>query len=408
MFQDDNTDIELIDVACRYDGRLPLGTVLQNGSYRIIKVLAQGGFGITYLAEDLVKHQNVVIKEYYKKEWHTRDSTTSYVSKNVTTTKIEGKFRKKFEKEAHTIMRLNHPNIVKVFDFFEENGTLYYSMEFIDGWSLSDFIKKNGRMPESKCISLIRKIAETLGYIHSQNELHLDITPRNIMMTKGGMIKLIDFGVSKHYTEDGDQSTTTPVAHSDGYAPKEQYLSEGVIKFSPATDVYSLAATMYFMLTAATPPNANDRQQCLEEGRELLNIPVSLSDNVRNALLWGMSISRRDRLQNTDEFLQTINGTFIKEETEIDVVEKEMSQQEKNILETLKQNKQYKEAYDFCVDMIQKGKSVSFAQDESEKLIPLLSETSKKSQKFTKYTIWFVVVTTIISFLFSFILLIIN
>lgn len=402
MFQDDNTDIELIDVVCRYDGRLPLGTVLQNGSYRIIKVLAQGGFGITYLAEDLVKHQNVVIKEYYKKEWHTRDSTTSYVSKNVTTTKIEGKFRKKFEKEAHTIMRLNHPNIVKVFDFFEENGTLYYSMEFIDGWSLSDFIKKNGRMPESKCISLIRKIAETLGYIHSQNELHLDITPRNIMMTKGGMIKLIDFGVSKHYSEDGEQSTTTPVAHSDGYAPKEQYLSEGVIKFSPATDVYSLAATMYFMLTAATPPNANDRQQCLEEGRELLNIPVSLSDNVRNALLWGMSISRKDRLQNTDEFLQTINGTFIKEETEIDIVEKEMSQQEKNILETLKQNKQYKEAYYFCIDLIHKGVSVDFAEKECKDLQKVIKKKNQKDNiKITLLGIGLTVIFIIAYFLYG-------
>ena len=298
-------------------------------------------------------------------------------------------------------MRLNLPNIVKVYEFFEENGTLYYSMEFIDGCSLSDYVKKNGSIPEAKCLSLIHKIAETLGYIHSQNELHLDITPRNIMMTKGGMIKLIDFGVSKHYSEDGEQSTTTPVAHSDGYAPKEQYLSEGVIKFSPATDVYALAATMYFMLTATTPPNANARQQCLEEGRELLNIPMSLSENVRNAISWGMNISRKDRLQNTDEFLRTLGGSFIKEETYIDAEDKEMSQQEKNVLETLKKNKQYKEAYDFCLDMIQRGKSISFAQKESEMLIPLLSATSKKSQRITKLTIVFAIVITIISFLIS-------
>lgn len=102
MIQDEITDLESIDITSQYNMRLPLGTILQNGTYRIIKVLAQGGFGITYLAEDMVKHQNVVIKEYYKKEWHTRNSTTSYVSKNVSTTEIEGKFRKKFEKEAHT------------------------------------------------------------------------------------------------------------------------------------------------------------------------------------------------------------------------------------------------------------------------------------------------------------------
>ena len=401
MNQEELTNIEIVNVVHQNNGQLTPDTLLHNGNYRITKVLAQGGFGITYLADDYVKHRKVVVKEYYKKEWHTRDATTSYVSKNSATTNIEGKFRKKFEKEAQTIMRLNHPNIVKVYEFFEENGTLYYSMEFIDGCSLSDYVKKNGSIPEAKCLSLIRKIAETLGYIHSQNELHLDITPRNIMMTKGGMIKLIDFGVSKHYSEDGEQSTTTPVAHSDGYAPKEQYLSEGVIKFSPATDVYALAATMYFMLTATTPPNANARQQCLEEGRELLNIPMSLSENVRNAISWGMNISRKDRLQNTDEFLRTLGGSFIKEETYIDAEDKEMSQQEKNVLETLKKNKQYKEAYDFCLDMIQRGKSISFAQKESEMLIPLLSATSKKSQRITKLTIVFAIVITIISFLIS-------
>lgn len=372
MIQDEITDLESIDITSQYNMRLPLGTILQNGTYRIIKVLAQGGFGITYLAEDMVKHQNVVIKEYYKKEWHTRNSTTSYVSKNVSTTEIEGKFRKKFEKEAHTIMRLSHPNIVEVFDFFEENGTLYYSMEYIDGCSLSDYVKKNGRMSESKCISLIRKISETLGYIHSQNELHLDITPRNIMVTDGGMIKLIDFGVSKHYTEDGNQSTTTPVAHSDGYAPKEQYLSEGVVKFSPATDVYSLAATMYFMLTATTPPNANDRQQCLEEGRELLNIPISLSENVRNAILWGMSISRKDRLQNTNEFIQTINGEFKKERTELEEDEEEVA-----AIELLISNKQYKDAYSLCMKFIKNKKNVTYANNKIKELLPIIQKQSK-------------------------------
>lgn len=376
MIQNDDIDIESVEIPSQNDLRLPLGTLLHKGKYRITKVLAQGGFGITYLSEDLETHQNVVIKEYYKKEWHTRDSTTSFVTKNTTTTEIEGKFRKKFEKEAHTIMRLNHPNIVKVFDFFEENGTLYYSMEYIDGYSLSDYVKKNGKMPESECISLIRKISETLGYIHSQNELHLDITPRNIMITNGGMIKLIDFGVSKHYTEDGIQSTTTPVAHSDGYAPKEQYLSDGVIKFSPATDIYALAATMYFMLTATTPPNANDRQQYLEEGRELLNIPISLSENVRNAIMWGMNISRKDRLQNTDEFIRTLNGDFTKEETELGEEEGEVE-----AIELLIENKQYKDAYNLCMKSIKNKRNVSYANNIIKELLPIIQKQSKSDNK---------------------------
>lgn len=398
MNQEELTNIEIVNVVHQNSGQLTPDTLLHNGNYRITKVLAQGGFGITYLADDYVKHRKVVVKEYYKKEWHTRDATTSYVSKNPATTNIEGKFRKKFEKEAQTIMRLNHPNIVKVYEFFEENGTLYYSMEFIDGCSLSDYVKKNGSIPEAKCLLLIHKIAETLGYIHSQNELHLDITPRNIMMTKGGMIKLIDFGVSKHYSEGGEQSTTTPVAHSDGYAPKEQYLSEGVIKFSPATDVYALAATMYFMLTATTPPNANDRQQCLEEGRELLNIPMSLSENVRNAISWGMNISRKERLQNTDEFIQAINGNLENEVTRF-----EDNDDSTKAIEMLIGNKQYKEAYKLCVKLIRNKENVNYARQKVEELLPIINnETKRNNRKQTLIAILFFIAVIITLLILSY------
>lgn len=188
---------------------LSLGHKLQKGRYEIKKILSQGGFGITYLAFDNEENKVVAIKEYYKKEWHLRDETTSFITTNIDTKELEGLFRKKFVKEARTIMRLNHPNIVKVFDFFEENGTLYYSMEYIDGDSLSNIVKKRGGLPENEAVKLIRTVASTLGYIHSQNELHLDVTPRNIMVDKTGRIVLIDFGVSKHYDENGDQSTAT-------------------------------------------------------------------------------------------------------------------------------------------------------------------------------------------------------
>lgn len=388
MKDDENTDTGQIEAEFQENTCLALGSVLNNGTYRIIRVLAQGGFGITYLAENLRTHQSVAIKEYYKKEWHTRDSTTSYVSKNASTTNLEGKFRKKFEKEAHTIMRLNHPNIVKVFEFFEENGTLYYSMEYIVGCSLSDYIKKRGCMTEKESIPFIRKIAETLGYIHAQNELHLDITPRNIMMAEGGAVKLIDFGVSKHYTEDGNQSTSTPVAHSDGYAPKEQYLSEGLVKFSPTTDVYGLAATLYFMLTATTPPNANDRQQCLEEGRELLKIPLSLSENVRNAISWGMSISRKDRLQDTKEFVRTIDGSYKRMDSG--------SEEKQNRIEIdlLVANKEYKEAYNLCIKSIRNNINVSYARETIEKILPIIKKQSKRENKRQ------IVITSVIAVIF--------
>lgn len=383
---------------------LPIGTSLYKGIYIINKVLSKGGFGITYLAKRTNDKSNVVIKEYYKREWHIRDTHSSQITINSESSDIEGKFRKKFKKEAETIMRLEHPNIVKVFDFFEENGTLYYSMEYIDGVSISDYVKINGKFSEQEGLELIRDVANTLSYIHANNELHLDITPRNIMLKKNNQIVLIDFGVSKHYTEDGKQSTTTPVAHSDGYAPKEQYLSDGIIKFSPATDVYALAATFYFMLTGTTPPNANDRQHFLEEGRDILQIPKTLSNKVRSAIEMGMAVARKDRLQNTKEFVEALDGTHIPKDILVTDIDFGLSEAERNIIESLENNGQYKDAYNYCVDLIQQGKDSDFVQEECNKLIPLIAKETKKNQKNTKVLIIIIIVISIISTLTSIIL----
>lgn len=383
---------------------LPIGTSLYKGIYVINKVLSKGGFGITYLAKRTDDKSNVVIKEYYKREWHIRDIHSSQITINSESSDIEGKFRKKFKKEAETIMRLEHPNIVKVFDFFEENGTLYYSMEYIDGVSVSDYVKTRGKFNEEQGLELIRVIANTLGYIHDNNELHLDITPRNIMIKKNLQVVLIDFGVSKHYNEDGKQSTTTPVAHSDGYAPKEQYLSDGMIKFSPATDVYALAATFFFMLTGVTPPNANDRQHFLEEGRDLLQIPQTLSIKVKSAIEMGMCITRKDRIQTTKEFLDALDGIISPREIVATEIDFGLSEAEKNIIESLKNNGQYKDAYNYCIDLIQQGKDNDFIQDECNKLIPLIAKDTKKDQRSTRILIIIIITISIISLLTSIIL----
>lgn len=382
------------------------GTYLHNGSYLINKVLSQGGFGITYLATKTDDNEVVVIKEYYKKEWHIRDIHSSQITINADTSDIEEKFRKKFKKEAETIMRLKHPNIVKVFEFFEDNGTLYYSMEYIDGLSISDYVKENGRLNEGYGVKLIRTIAQTLGYIHSMNELHLDITPRNIMLRKNHEVVLIDFGVSKHYSEDGKQSTTTPVAHSDGYAPKEQYLSEGVVRFSPATDIYALAATFYYMLTGVTPPNANDRQQFFEEGKDILDIPYNLPQNVRNSISAGMCIARKNRLQNTQEFLNVLDGKQIYaiDETLVTNIDLGLSEPELKVLENLKRQRQFKEAYNYCIDLIQKGKCNEHIQEECNKLISYIGQETEKDKKKTNMIIATIIVISIFSTLVSIIL----
>lgn len=283
-------------------------TLLQGGQYKITRYLAKGGFGITYLAYSSQLKTNVAIKEYINKDWHQRLDNLNVVTKKEYA-EIAEKFKKKFAKEAHTIQKLHHPNIVKVYDLFEENGTLYYAMEYIKGCSLDQYVRQEGSLKEDEAKTIIYDVAKTLEFIHDNNQLHLDITPRNIMITEDYGIKLIDFGVSKHYSKDGDQSTTTPVAHSKGYAPKEQYVREGLITFSPATDIYALSATLYFMLTGSQPPDANDRQQVLEEGKELLVIDSSWSKNLRKTITEGMQVSRKKRLQSVKQFLQTLKYT---------------------------------------------------------------------------------------------------
>ena len=171
-----------------------------------------------------------------------------------------------------------------------------------------------------------------------------------------------------------------------------------MIKFSPATDVYALAATMYFMLTATTPPNANDRQQCLEEGRELLNIPMSLSENVRNAISWGMNISRKERLQNTDEFIQAINGNLENEVTRF-----EDNDDSTKAIEMLIGNKQYKEAYKLCVKSIRNKENVNYARQKVEELLPIINnETKRNNRKQTLIAILFFIVVIITLLILSY------
>ena len=283
------------------------GTLLKQGKYRIDRLLSSGGFGITYKATN-IKSQNVIaIKEFYCKKWHTRDEQTGYVHFSNSAKDEINLFRKKFEKEAKILSSFSHPNIVKVFDYFEDKGTAYYVMEYIDGYSLDTYVKRYGKMTENEALPYIHSVAKTLGYIHSQNELHLDLTPRNIMLEKSGRIVLIDFGVSKHYTQDGSHTTNTPIAHSTGYAPYEQYVTD-LKKFYPAVDIYSLSATLLFLVTGKIPVASDERRLHFDEfGKDLLEIPNSLSKTTIDTIIAGMQILRKKRLQTVDAFIKELN-----------------------------------------------------------------------------------------------------
>jgi len=291
--------------------QLTHNSLLQGGKYRIERVLGQGGFGITYLGEQVALGRKVAIKEFFMKEYCNRDAETSHVSVGSQGSReAVDRFKLKFIKEAQLIAALNHPNIIRIHDIFEENGTAYYIMEYQECGSLSDYLEARGALDEAEALSFIRQIADALKYIHERKINHLDVKPGNILLNEDNNAVLIDFGLSKRYDDEGNQTSTTPVGISHGYAPLEQYKRGGVGVFSPATDIYSLGATLYKLLTGNTPPEANDVMESKGVASLGSNVSKKTSDAVRKA----MQPSRQDRPQSIDEFLALLGNEKVKRE----------------------------------------------------------------------------------------------
>lgn len=285
-------------------GELLCGALLQGGRYKIIKTLGRGGFGITYLAEQSMMKRKVCIKEFFPKDYYKRDSSTCRISplSNGFGEMME-KYKDKFVKEAQIIAELNHPNIISIFDIFEENSTAYYVMEYIDGESLQEVVVKRGAVGNAEAQAYIEQLAQALDCIHGQMINHLDVKPSNVMVrSKDNRAILIDFGLSKHYDDDGHQTSSTPVGVSHGYAPIEQYSKEGVTTFSPETDIYSLGATLYYLVMGHVPPQATIIG---EDG--LGDFPAFVSGNIRNAIKRAMEYRRKLRPHSIAEFLLLLN-----------------------------------------------------------------------------------------------------
>lgn len=281
------------------------GSTLQGGKYIIKKVLGQGGFGITYLAEHDLLGTKVAIKEFFMKDFCNRDGDTSNVAVGTEGGRDQvSRFKEKFLKEARSIARLRHSNIVRISDVFEENGTAYYVMDYCEGGSLSELVKsRHGGLDETLALRYISQIASALDYIHERKMMHLDVKPANILLDGQDNAVLIDFGLAKQYDAlSGNQTSTTPVGISHGYAPIEQYKMGGVSEFSPATDIYSLGATLYYLITGQTPPEA---QMLLEE-----DLPqFSASNSVAKAIEQAMQVRRAKRPQSVQEWLDIFADT---------------------------------------------------------------------------------------------------
>lgn len=280
---------------------LAAGTMLCKGRYRIISTLAQGGFGITYLGTDTSTGRSVAIKEFFMKQHCERSSNSTHVTLGTQGIRKEiESYRLKFLKEANTISQLNHPHIISIYNVFEENGTAYYVMKYIANGSLKDIVEQQGALSEKTALSFIRKIGSALNYIHGKKILHLDIKPANILLDDKQPI-LIDFGISKRYDVSGHQTSSTPVGISKGFAPMEQYSQGGIKGFDPSTDVYSLGATLFYLLTGEVPPEASIVN---EDG--LPSLPNKITAGTAQAIEKAMQPKRKDRPQSVADFLNML------------------------------------------------------------------------------------------------------
>lgn len=278
-------------------------TALQGNKYQIETILGSGGFGNTYLATQVALGRKVAIKEFFMKEFCERDESTSQIVVPTESSKLlVDKYRQKFLKEAQVIASLKNEHIIQIHDIFEENNTAYYVMEYVNGGSLKDKVDCEGPLKEADAINYISQVGDALSYLHSNNILHLDVKPANILLDKDNRAILIDFGISKHYDEVGGQTSTTPAGISKGYAPLEQYKQEAITQFNPSTDVYSLGASLYFLLTGKNPPDATD---VYEEG--LPAIQATITETTRQAIISAMQPKRKDRPQTIGNFINMIN-----------------------------------------------------------------------------------------------------
>ena len=292
------------------------GAIL-NERYVIGRALGHGGFSVTYLAWDALLLHKVAIKEYLPSEYATRRPGESRLT--IFSGK-EGEYfqfgKEKFLDEAKRLSAFqNEDGIVHVYDCFSANETAYLVMEYLDGITLSEYLKKEaavspqGRIAPEEAISMLTPVMLSLQRVHDSGMIHRDIAPDNIMLLKDGGVRLIDFGAARHAVHDCGKSMTVII--KDGYSPEEQYNSHGVQ--GPAADVYALSATLYQMITGITPPGAIERGEYLQKHkRDMLPPPSKFNKAVTKtqdtAILNGMALHTQDRTQSVAELYEELTA----------------------------------------------------------------------------------------------------
>ncbi|MDO5134228.1 MAG: serine/threonine-protein kinase, partial [Eubacteriales bacterium] len=286
----------------KYPQALPCGSVL-HGEYIVGRVLGQGGFGITYVAQDYNNKQLVAIKEYFPGTTATRTGTRSVQAYNVQNSDDFAFGKSIFLKEATTLSKFaGNQNVVTVYQFFEENGTAYFVMEYVDGESLKNYVRRKGGILQwQEAVDIILPVMDALEAVHKEGIIHRDISPDNIALSKDGTVKLLDFGAARYSMGEKSQSLSVVLKH--GFAPAEQYSRHG--RQGPWTDVYALGATLYNIITGRMVPDSIDRIHT-----DMLQLPSSfgirIPPAVEGVLKKALSVNQEDRFQTMGEFKRAL------------------------------------------------------------------------------------------------------
>ena len=316
------------------------------GKYLVGDVIGEGGFGITYIGFDLNLEIKIAIKEFYPNGFCSREtaSTSNVTSYSGTQAETFDKWKQNFVKEAKSLAKCAHlPGIVGVKDFFQENNTAYIVMEYLEGETVKEYIAgQDGKIPVEQMLVLLKPVIDSLAQVHRTGLIHRDISPDNIMMTKNGGMKLLDFGAARDFTKEEEKSISVLLKH--GYAPEEQYRTKG--KQGPWSDVYALSATVYKCITGITPPESMERMR-----KDTLKRPsefgIKISSKIENALLKAMSIYAENRYQSMEEFSQALYGN-----THMEAVSEEgISHPERNASKKKNQKTPGKRPYGMAVGL---------------------------------------------------------
>lgn len=277
--------------------RLKPGTIL-NKKILVGNCIGEGGFGITYIGRDLTLDRRVAVKEYFPNGYVNRNNNVCQLV-SASTDNQASFFQKglqNFLEEARKIAKLtNVSGIVDVREYFEENGTAYIIMEYLDGINLSVYLRQNGIIKPETIFQLMLPITYSLQKMHEEGIIHRDISPDNIMYLTDGTLKLTDFGSARYFSNAQKEMS---VVIKQGYAPEEQYSKNG--DQGPWTDVYGLCATMYKCITGKTPVDAIDRirQDTLIPPSEL---GIQIPEPMQITLMYGLAVFKNDRCKSMQE-----------------------------------------------------------------------------------------------------------